>query len=203
MEQSQVQLRTEPSSTRPPSVTTRRRWALWILAGVLVLVAAMVIPMTFNWFVNPPTQEMGSVQPADAVVLFAGASERLETALELMERGAAPNLVVPNGSTIEGAEDLCEGAATYEVFCPASEEITTKGEAEVIGRLAEERGWSRLIAVTSVYHVHRATFLLGRCYDGPVDAVTPSQDLDLEEWVGKIPHEWAGFLAALVLPPAC
>ena len=202
MEQSQVQLRTEPSSTEP-STRTRRGRALWILAGVVVLVAAMIIPMTFNWFVNPPTQQIGTVQPADAVVLFAGTSERLDTAVELMERGAAPNLVLPNGGTIDEAEDLCEGAAAYEVFCPASDEVTTKGEAEVISRLAEERGWSRLIAVTSVYHVHRATFLLGRCYDGAVDAVTPSQGLDLEEWVGKIPHEWAGFLAALVLPPAC
>jgi len=202
MEQSQVQLRTEPSPTGQ-STTTRRRLVLWILAGVVVLVAAMIIPMTFNWFVNPPTQEMAMVQPADAVVLFAGATERLDTAVELMERGAAPNLVVPNGSTIDDAEDLCEGTASYQVFCPASDEITTKGEAEVIGRLAEEQGWSRLIAVTSVYHVHRATFLLGRCFDGPVDAVTPSQDLDPEEFVGKIPHEWAGFLAALVLPPVC
>jgi uncharacterized SAM-binding protein YcdF (DUF218 family) len=202
MEQSQVQTRTEPPSTGP-STTTRRRRALWVVAAVVVLVAAMVIPMTFNWFVNPPTEEMTTVQPADAVVLFAGAAERLDTAVELMERGAAPNLVLPNGNTIDDAEDLCEGSAPYQVFCPASDEITTKGEAVAIGRLAEEQGWSRLIAVTSVYHVHRATFLLGRCFDGPVDAVTPSQDLDTEEWVGKIPHEWAGFLAALVLPPAC
>ena len=167
------------------------------------MVVAMIIPMTFNWFVNPPTQEVGTVQPADAVVLFAGIPERLDTAVELMERGAAPNLVLPNGSTIEDAEDLCEGATPYQVFCPASDEITTKGEAAVIGRLAEEQGWSRLVAVTSVYHVHRATSLLGRCFDGPVVAVTPSQDLDLEEWVGKIPHEWAGFLASLVSPPPC
>ncbi len=202
MEQSQVQLRTEPSSTSP-STRSRRRRVLWILAGVVVLLAAMTIPMTFNWFVNPPTHEIGTVQPADAVVLFAGTSERLETAVELMERGAAPNLVLPNGNTIDDAEDLCEGAGSYQVFCPASDEITTKGEAAAIGRLAQKQGWSRLIAVTSVYHVHRATFLLGRCFDGPVDAVTPSQDLGLEDFVGKIPHEWAGFLAALVLPPAC
>ena len=53
-----------------------------------------------------------------------------------------------------------------------------------------------LIAVTSVYHVHRATFLLGRCYDGQVDVVTPSQDLGMGEWIDKIPHEWAGFLGS-------
>jgi uncharacterized SAM-binding protein YcdF (DUF218 family) len=76
------------------------------------------------------------------------------------------------------------------------------GEAQAIARLAEEQGWSSQIAVTSSYHAHRATFLLGRCCEGPVQVVTPSGDLDVEDSVGKIGHEWAGFLAAIILQPA-
>jgi uncharacterized SAM-binding protein YcdF (DUF218 family) len=187
------------------STTTKRsrapRFLVWTLA--LAVLGAAGLLLTLVWFVGPSTHGVDKVPPAAAVVLFAGATERLDTAVELMERGAAPSLVIPNGTDIEDAEDLCKGGASFEVICPVTDEVSTTGEARAIGRLADERGWSSLIAVTSVYHVHRATFLLGRCYDGPVAVVTPSQDLGVSDWVDKIPHEWAGFLAAVVLQPAC
>ena len=177
------------------------RLLVWVLA--LAVVGAAGLLLTLVWFVGPSTQDVATVPPADAVVLFAGATERLDTAVELMENGAAPSLVIPNGTDFEYAEDLCEGDASFEVICPVTDEVTTTGEARAIGRLAGERGWSRLIAVTSVYHVHRASFLLGRCYDGPFDVVTPSHDLGVRDWIDKVPHEWAGFLGAVVLQPAC
>ncbi|HSK05868.1 MAG TPA: YdcF family protein, partial [Acidimicrobiia bacterium] len=139
--------------------------------------AATVVLLTFAWFVFPSTLDVDEVQSADAVVVFAGSRERLETAVELMESGAAPNLVIPNGNTRDVGTDLCDGAP-FQVFCPDTGEISTWGEAQAIGRLAEEQGWTRLIAVTSVYHVHRATSLLRRCHDGPVDVVSPPRDID-------------------------
>jgi len=186
---------TTPEKSRAP------RFLVWVLALAVVGTAGLLL--TLVWFVGPSTHDVATVPPADAVVLFAGATERLDTAVALMENGSAPSLVIPNGTDIEDAEDLCEGEATFEVICPVTDEVTTAGEARAIGRIAGERGWSSLIAVTSVYHVHRATFLLGRCYEGPVDVVTPSQDLGVGEWVDKVPHEWAGFLAAVALQPAC
>ncbi len=187
------------------STTTERssapRFLVWALA--LTVLGAAGLLLTLVWFVGPSTQDVATVPPADAVVLFAGTTDRLDTAVELMQRGAAPSLVIPNGTDMEVAEGLCEGGAPFEVICPATDEVTTTGEARAMGRLAVDRGWSSLIAVTSVYHVHRATFLLGRCFDGSVDVVTPSPDLDARDWVDKIPHEWAGFLAAVVLRPAC
>jgi uncharacterized SAM-binding protein YcdF (DUF218 family) len=187
------------------STTTEKsrapRLLVWVLALAVLGTAGLLL--TLVWFVGPSTHDVSTVPPADAVVLFAGATERLDTAVELMENGAAPSLVIPNGTDIEDAEDLCEGGASFEVICPITDEVTTAGEARAIGRIARERGWASLIAVTSVYHVHRATFLLGRCYDGPIDVVTPSRNLGVSDLVDKIPHEWAGFLGALVLKPAC
>ncbi len=168
----------------------------------LAALAAIGVVLTVVWFVNPSTQEVETVQPADAVVLFVGSPERLDTAIELMERGAAENLVIPNGRTLDQAEFLCE-QAPFEVSCPETDEVTTQGEAQAIGRLAEEQGWSSLIAVTSTYHVHRATYLLARCHEGSVEAVTAPSDMDVEDWVDKIAHEWAGYLGAVVLQPAC
>jgi hypothetical protein len=154
------------------------------------------------WFVLPSIQELETVEAGDAVVLFAGTLDRLGTALDLMERGAAPNLVIPNGMSIEGAQHLCV-SAPFRVFCPDSRTIDTVGEAETIGLLAREQGWLDLIAVTSVYHVHRATSLLGRCFDGEIQVVTPDRDLDREDLVGKVPHEWIGFLGSFVFGPNC
>ena len=192
-------------ATDTMSTTTERtrapRFLVWALA--LAVLGAAGLLLTLVWFVGPSTHDVATVPPADAVVLFAGATERLDTAVELMENGAAPSLVIPNGTDMEDAEDLCEGGASFEVICPVTDEVTTAGEARAIGRIAGERSWSSLIAVTSVYHVHRATFLLGRCYDGPVDVVTPTRDVGVGDLVDKIPHEWAGFLAAVVLHPAC
>jgi uncharacterized SAM-binding protein YcdF (DUF218 family) len=193
-------LATDTISTTTDQSRTPR---LLVWALVLAVLGAAGLLLTLVWFVGPSTHDVATVPPADAVVLFAGATERLDTAVELMENGAAPSLVIPNGTDVEDAEELCEGGASFEVICPVTDEVTTTGEARAIGRIAGERGWSSLIAVTSVYHVHRATFLLGRCYDGPVDVVTPPQDLDIGEWIDKVPHEWVGFLAAVVLQPAC
>lgn len=171
------------------------------MASAVAMVAAVAAVLTFVWFVSPDTSEIEAVEPADAVVVFAGSPERLETAVELMERGAAPNLVIPNGNTPDVPTDLCR-QTSFRVFCPDTGEITTWGEARAIGRLADENGWSRLIAVTSVYHVHRATSLLRKCHQGPVEVVTPPRDIGLD-WVGKIGHEWAGYLASLVLNTTC
>ncbi len=189
------------TKSTPTERSRAPRFLVWLLALAVVGVAGVLL--TLVWFVGPSTHAMETVPPADAVVLFAGATDRLDTAVQLMENGAAPSLVIPNGTDIEDAEDLCEGEASFEVVCPTTDEVTTAGEARAIGQIAGERGWSSLIAVTSVYHVHRATYLLGRCYDGPVDVVTPSQGLGLGDLVDKIPHEWVGFLGAVVLQPAC
>ena len=118
-----------------------RMWR--ILAWALATAAAMAVVLTFVWFVNPDTSEIEAVEPADAVVVFVGNPERLETAVELMERGGAPNLVIPNGNTLDDGTELCREEASFQVFCPDTGEITTWGEARAIGRLADENGWSR------------------------------------------------------------
>ena len=100
---------------------------MWLLALAVVGVAGVLL--TLVWFVGPSTHAVETVPPADAVVLFVGATERLDTAVQLMENGAAPSLVIPNGTDIEDAEDLCEGDASFEVVCPITDEVTTAGEA--------------------------------------------------------------------------
>lgn len=172
-----------------------RRLIITLLVATPGLFVFMIV-----WFVNPATATVSNAGSADAVVLFAGTRDRLDTAVDLMASGTAPNLVLPNGMDI--APGLCNATHTFRVYCPSTDTVNTEGEARAIGDIASENGWSRLIAVTSIYHVRRATFLLEQCYDGAVEAVTPYRDLGFEGWSESLPHELAGFMVALVRP-AC
>lgn len=201
-ESSEIREHPQVQAPIPPDPGRARRQNWWIIFLLMAVLGAIGLLLTFVWFISPSTQDVESVQPADAVVLFAGDSSRLETAVELMDRGAAPNLVLVNGNSIDDGDDLCE-SAPYQVFCPDSRTIDTVGEAETIGQLAREQGWTNLIAVTSTYHVHRATSLLGRCFDGSIQTVTPDQGLDREDLIGKVPHEWVGWLGSFVFGPNC
>lgn len=188
----------QTTQARPRSKLLTKVALLTLVAGAVVAVV-----LSYTWFIDPATESIDTVGTADAVVVFAGSLERIETAMELMERGAAPNLVIPNGHSDEIEDhDLCD-RASFQVYCPDAATIDTMGEAQVIGRLAEERGWSSLIAVTSSYHVHRATYQLGLCHDGPIQAVASNRDIDREDLVESMLHEWAGTIAAMTVQRAC
>lgn len=185
----------DESRTRP-----LRRFLSWAL---IVAIAAIGF-LTLAWFVFPQTLDAEEATAADAVVLFAGRIERLATAVDLMELGMAPNLVIPDGEdlNIRLAEDLCD-EAEYVVHCPSTDVSNTWGEVRAIARLATQEGWTSLIAVTSTYHARRATFLLQRCFDGDVQVVTPSSGVDLRELPADVLHEWAGLMGGFFLQRDC
>lgn len=188
----------QTTHARPRSKLQTKAFLLFVVA-----IAVLAAVLSYTWFIDPATESVETAGTADAVVVFAGSGERIETAIELMERGVAANLVIPNGRSDDIVDrDLCDGAS-FQVFCPDSETIDTMGEAQAIGRLAEERGWSSLIAVTSSYHVHRATYQLGLCHDGPVQVVASNRSIDRDDLVASMVHEWAGTIAAMTVQRAC
>ena len=172
-----------------------------VVRGILGI-GLLLTGLTFFWFVAPVTDSVESVEPADAVVVFVGGDNRFDTAVALIESGAAERLVIPNARNGEVRTSLCD-RPDIEVFCPDSRTIDTKGEAQVIGHLAREQGWTRVIAVTSPYHVHRATYQLSQCFPGSISAVSADTDLDRDDWSQKVVHEWVGTLAAMTFQRAC
>lgn len=167
------------------------------LAAVGAAVAVLVWS-ALRWTVWPDTVAPAALEPADAVVLFVGGSgERFDQGLALMEAGLAPVLVVPNGRNVRRAqaEGLCDGHHDFEVLCPVPEPITTQGEARAIGRVAAERGWDSVIAVTSTYHIARAELVLGRCFPGRIQAVGAEPDIDRDLWRRLVRHELLGHAA--------
>jgi uncharacterized SAM-binding protein YcdF (DUF218 family) len=175
------------------------------MIGVAAAVLAFLFAAaTLRLFVWPASASVPA--KADAVALLSGgAGDRLPKAQQIMERGVAGVLVIPNGHdpTWVPANRLCDQPQRFEVICPSPKPNSTRGEAEVIGRLAAERRWRRVVVVTSRYHVTRAGILVRRCVRGSVSVVASTPNAGVASWTEHVVHEWGGLASAMVLHRAC
>src|SRR3712207_6641239 len=111
----------------------RRRWRRAARPSVTAsALAALFIGLTMRLFIVPPSP---TVPTADAVVVLAGASERLMLGRELVAGGVSDTLVVSNPDDGDGA-DPCPEASVGKVTCFRPTTPTTAGEAEALRALA-------------------------------------------------------------------
>jgi uncharacterized SAM-binding protein YcdF (DUF218 family) len=145
---------------------TARRVVLWLTPTVaFLLFAAAITVLPLVRMVRNPDFDVAPVQ-ADAVLVFAGESDRLELALELVDQGVSGTLVVSLGTKEPLIARRCGTTSPVEVLCPEPQELNTRGEARMFGAIARERGWGNVVAVTGDYHGARARMLLDRCFEG-------------------------------------
>ena len=180
----------------------------WVGAGVGGLLAVIGVLTFWLWIVSPPTTDLdGHVEVADAVVLFVGGrGERLDMALDLLDDEVAPALVIPNGWAPEwpAANEVCASTdRSFEVFCPVPDPDNTRGEAQLIAAMAQERGWDSLLYVTSDYHIARAGHLLDECFDGRIRAVSADSDLGGFGWLRQAAREWVGNVVVRSIERGC
>ncbi len=138
------------------------------------------------------------VTRADAVIVLAGEKRRLPVALELVERGVAPLLVISDGldPTWTQANRLCRFGDPEEVVCVRPEPYSTRGEARLAAQLGRQRGWDSIVVVTSQFHLFRARKLFERCFDGNLAFVaSPNPGLRLPLAIG---FEWTKLAMATV-----
>ncbi len=193
------------------SQARRRPSRLVAAAGLLVALGVgglAVFALTlWAWVLRPQDAPAVDAGEADAVVIFIGGrGERFDTAFDLIDAGVATTLVIPNGTntTLRGANRLCRrGVPGVEVLCPPTERNDTGGEAAAIGALARERGWDRLVLVTTDYHVGRATLRLDRCFQGEVAAVAAPNRVSPPDRGFRIVREWLGHIEARTLERDC
>jgi uncharacterized SAM-binding protein YcdF (DUF218 family) len=169
-----------------------------LLAALVILVGLWLVAVAvlFVW----PQADTGPPAHADAVVVLSGGGNwRLDPALKLVERGVAPILAISSPFRDQRwtkAHRLCrgqDGRLPFKVVCFQAVPYSTRGEAETVARLAQHDGWTRIVVVTSEYHVTRARMLFRRCYRGSLWMLGTSSP-----WL-SLPEEWASETAKLTV----
>ncbi|MBI5801063.1 MAG: YdcF family protein [Verrucomicrobia bacterium] len=110
-------------------------------------------------FSAPSREEVGGLH-------FNGSADRAVMALELVRLGKAKTLVIGGSAMTLNDEPFVEADLFREILLArqlGGHEImslggsrNTRHEAEKVAKLAEERGWKRVLLVTSATHMRRA-----------------------------------------------
>jgi len=128
---------------------------------------------------------------ADAIIVLTGGEGRLQTAVELLESGAGDRVLI-SGVNPDVSEEAVRSTANIdpELFACCidlgREAADTVGNAREAVSWAEANGFSRIIIVTSDYHMPRAILELR--------ALMP--DHDLVAWPVHSSRPWTNATAA-------
>jgi uncharacterized SAM-binding protein YcdF (DUF218 family) len=127
-----------------------------------------------GWLVIHP--DVSADPTGDAIYVHAGGrGERVSTGVRLLAEGVAPVLVVSDPGTRSSfvPSGLC--GSDEAIVCVAPVTIDTAGEARALAALVEERGWRKVVVVTSEYHLRRAAMLDRSCTNASI-APMPADD---------------------------
>lgn len=152
---------------QPPCFARDRATLAGMTRLATVLALAVLVFGMGRLFLRPPTDEVPA--DVDAVLVLGGgiADERILRGLEVLAatEDAALVLSVPFDEAYLDCRDevLVDRARTVELVCLRPDPATTTGEANVLSRLAAERGWERVAVVTSTSHITRSRIIFERC----------------------------------------
>jgi uncharacterized SAM-binding protein YcdF (DUF218 family) len=159
----------------------------------------------FIIFNNAPTDRL---QRADAVVVLAGDHDgREDYGIALARSGWAPTVVISDAydSWDPVMRRVCsESGGGVEVICPRAFPRTTRGEAIMVRRLANQRSWNKIIVVTWKYHVPRARFVFRQCFSPDpsavvMEAVPRRYDYSVPLWEFVYAYQYGGLVKAMLL----
>lgn len=108
-----------------------------------------------------------AVSHADAVIVLGGEHDGRELfGIRLAKQLSARAVVLsdPYRPSDPVMHRMCPARQDgIEVICQMPTPSTTRGEAQMVKRLAAERGWQRIVVVTWQYHLVRARYIFSRC----------------------------------------
>ena len=168
-------------------------------ATLIGLAVALVIfcAVTAKLFIWPAS---GMPARVGAIFMMAGPGDRLAEAVRLAREHRAPFLVVSRGH--DGYGGPCPAPVPgVRLICFDPNPATTRGEAEVAGRLARKYHWRSVALVTNTAQDTRARVRVQRCFAGPVYVVTVG--VPWRSWPEQIGYEWAATLKMYLLQPGC
>ncbi len=152
-------------------VKSRKR----ILAVVLLLIAALYFSRHSAWnaFCSFLVVQ-DDLEKADVIVVLGGGSgERTLQAVDLYKRGYAPSIMVCGGKGVwrftwgEVMTDLAvEEGVPRDAIIVEDLSMTTFENARNARSIAEERGFTSVIVVSSPYHMRRVSLLFRKAFKG-------------------------------------
>ncbi|MGC2332059.1 MAG: YdcF family protein [Candidatus Acidiferrales bacterium] len=154
---------------------------------------------------------------SDAIVVLSDddyGGDRAARAAELFKAGWAPRVVAsgrflrPYATVAELEEhDLKDDGVPQDAIIRFEHHATdTKEEAEALRQLILQRGWKRILVVTSNYHARRARYICARTFPaGTMLRVVPAADSEYDPnhwWATRrglviFSHEFVGMIVSL------
>jgi uncharacterized SAM-binding protein YcdF (DUF218 family) len=147
------------------------------------------------------------LQRVDAIVVLGGEHDgREDYGVSLAREGWAPTVLLSNpyGPGDPVMRRVCsESDQVVEVLCVQPQPLTTRGEAEMTRRLANEHSWKKIIVVSWRYHLPRARFIFDQCFsdqDGAVlmRAVPRRYDESVLSWEFTYMYQYGGLVKAML-----
>ncbi len=133
------------------------RLVIMVLAGVGLLWASGLVV----FILVLPQPSSGVAVPADGVVVFTGAGARITAGMDLLNKGAGSRLLISGVNpeiTRSSIQAMWTGETDLFECCVdlGLEARSTEGNAAEVRDWANTHGFTRLILVTSDYHMPRA-----------------------------------------------
>jgi uncharacterized SAM-binding protein YcdF (DUF218 family)/glycosyltransferase involved in cell wall biosynthesis len=166
---------------------TRRRAAELVVG--LVAVYLLLFQTSFIWWCAAPLLRASPPVPADAIVVFAGGvgesgqagggyQERVKQAIDLYKVGYARHLVLSSGYVYSFREAEVMGALAVDNGVPLSAIVlelkakSTYDNVRLVKEILDDHRWTRILLVSSPYHMRRAMMTWHR--EAPAITVVPT-----------------------------
>lgn len=185
---------------------SRLRRCLATVQALVVVLVVLLVDMGISGYVLFANAKVDELQRVDAIIVLGGEHDgREQYALNLARAGWAPTVVLSNpyraGDPVMAR--ACRESPGIEVICERPNPMTTRGEAILMRRLAQVRGWSNIMVISWRYHLPRARLVFRQCFSAEpgatvMVAVPRRYQLSLLGWEYIFTYQWAGLAKAVV-----
>ena len=188
-----------------PDLSRGKRIRATLEAIVVVAVIVMTGVGISGYFVFTKAKAE-DLEHVDAIVVLGGEHDgREDYGMSLARAGWANTVVISNPYPPDDPvmKRVCSTTSEdFTLICLRPDPQTTRGEAELMRRLAAERSWTKVIVISWRYHLPRARLIFQQCFsDKPgsvvMVAVPRRYKYSPLDWELAYIYQWAGFAKAV------